>query len=142
MTRIPKHATIVLAALALALAGCTVTYVPADEAPGVRARSSEAPERSDRVINAHLDLRAPAGARVLRVESDGRDSEGVIATELGLRALFADIDDQLQRDGWNRTEAEIASDEVEAEYRRRGDELELEIEREGRDRYTFEVELD
>ena len=99
------------------------------------------PPRTE-VINPFLGLRAYPGSVVTRQSVDGRDSETRFTTAARLRDVYEHFHAQLVRDGWRRIEIDVDDDEIEAEYRRDGLSFELELERDGRDRYELEIDFD
>jgi hypothetical protein len=112
--------------------------VDLDVVLGPDARAPRAAEP----INAYLGLLPYPGSVVTRSEVGRRDSETRFTTSARLRDVYAHFHDQLTRDGWRRTNLEIDDDEVEAEYRRDGVSFELELERDGRDRFKLEIDFD
>ncbi|MEX2503160.1 MAG: hypothetical protein WD336_12350 [Trueperaceae bacterium] len=129
-----------VALVLLTESACTVTLGP-DVRTGivVEERSSD---RDDRVLNPYLGLTAYPGSVVLRQEVDGRDSETAFRSSAGLRELYRHVHEQMRADGWSRTDLDVDGDEIEAEYRRGGVEIELKLEREGGDRYVLEIDVD
>ena len=93
-------------------------------------------------INPFLDLLPYPGSVVTRQSIDGRDSETTFTTSARLRDIYEHFHAQLIRDGWRRIDLDVDDDEIEAEYRRDGLSFELEIERDGRDRYDLEIDFD
>ena len=93
-------------------------------------------------LNNYLGLMPYPGSTVTRQRSDGRDSESTFTTDARLRDVYEYLHEQLVRDGWRRTDLERDDDEIEAEYRRGGQEFELELEREGRNRFELEIDFD
>ena len=129
----PRHAT---AREAVEVRAGRVVDLDVVLGPDVRAPRAAEP------INAYLGLLPYPGSVVTRSEVGRRDSETRFTTSARLRDVYAHIHDQLTRDGWRRTNLEIDDDEVEAEYRRDGVSFELELERDGRDRFKLEIDFD
>ena len=132
--------TLLLASLAALLSACTVAVTNGAATQGIVV----SPDRSgeERILNPTLGLAAYPGSRILEHEVDGRDSETEFHANADLRTVYAWFHDQLVADGWRRTDLEIESDEIEAEYRRGGQEFELELEDEGGGRYELEIDFD
>lgn len=105
---------------------------------------TDAPPRPPRaeVVNPFLGLVAYPGSVVTRQSIDGRDSETRFTTSARLRDVYEHFHEQLLRDGWRRVDLDVDDDEIEAEYRRDGLSFELELERDGRDRYELEIDFD
>ncbi len=93
-------------------------------------------------INPFLGLLPYPGSEVTRQSIDGRDSETAFTTSARLRDVYEHFHAQLIADGWRRIDLEVDDDEIEAEYRRDGRSFELELERDGRDRYELEIDFD
>jgi hypothetical protein len=93
-------------------------------------------------INAFLGLLPYPGSEITRQSISGRDSETTFTTSAGLGDVYEHFHAQLIADGWRRTDLEVDDDEIEAEYRRDGLSFELELERDGRNRYELEIDFD
>ena len=93
-------------------------------------------------INPFLGLLPYPGSEVTHQSIDGRDSETTFTASARLRDVYEHFHAQLIADGWRRTDLEVDDDEIEAEYRRDGLTFELELERDGRDRYELEIDFD
>ena len=93
-------------------------------------------------INPFLGLLPYPGSEMTRQTVDGRDSETTFTTSARLRDVYEHFHAQLIADGWRRTDLEVEDDEIEAEYRRDGLSFELELERDGRDRFDLEIDFD
>ena len=98
--------------------------------------------RTAEPVNAFLGLLPYPGSEVTRHEAGGRDSKTRFITSARLRDVYEHFHDQLTRAGWRRTSLEVDDDEIEAEYRRDGVSFELELERDGRDRFELEIDFD
>ncbi len=138
MTRLAR--TVLAAALLALLSACTVAVTNGAATQGIVV----SPDRpaDERILNPTLGLVAYPGSRIVEHEVDGRDSETEFFADADLRTVYAWFHDQLVADGWRRTDLEIESDEIEAEYRRGGTEFELELEDEGGGRYELEIDFD
>lgn len=93
-------------------------------------------------LNTYLGLMPYPNSTVLRQEQGRRDSETVFTSNARLRDIYEHFHQQLVRDGWRRTDFDRDDDEIEAEYRRGGQEFELELEYEGRNRYDLDIDFD
>lgn len=116
-----------LATVGVALTACEVDAAPESQTPG------------DVVINQTAALSAYPGTSSNEVVSDGDDTRTTFAADASLPEVYEHFHSQLTAQGWGRTDLEQDDDEVEADYRREGQELELELER---DDGGFELEID
>lgn len=129
---------------ALFATGCTVTVTP-----GENGETSPTPvdqgadDRSDR-IHPRLEVSPFPGATTLEREVDGDEVEMSFRVDAPIQRVYAHFHSGLASSGWRRTDIERDDDEIEASYVRRsdGEELELELEREGAGRFDLSIEFD
>lgn len=127
------------AAVAL-LSACTVTFVPGDVGVDVRAGvvASVGAER----VDGRWPVTVPPGARVADVQArSDRLRYDLVGTD-NVQAVYGRLHGELSADGWRRTDMDRERDEIEAEYRRGGLELEVKVERRGSDRVRVTLDLD
>ena len=82
------------------------------------------------------------GATDVRQSARGDETKVYFRSSDDLGDVFAFFDGWLGQEGWTRTKMKTEADEIEADYERAGEKLEVELEREGTDRYELELELE
>ena len=128
-----------VAATAL-LSACTVTFVPGDV--GIDVRADVVATVDGPRVDARWPVTVPPGARLANVQARSDRLRYDLIDGPSVRAVYDRIHAELVADGWRRTELDVDGDEIEAEYRRGGWELEVEVEERGRDRVRVTLERD
>ncbi|HEX7003232.1 MAG TPA: hypothetical protein VF168_03495 [Trueperaceae bacterium] len=127
-----------LLGLLILLSACSVTVAPSDfDLHGVVGAGGST------IVDSRLGLRAYPGSTVIDQRERGERSTTTFETGANLESVFDHFDGQLARQGWRRSDLEMRPNRAEARYRNGGDELELELVREGNSgRYRLSIELD
>ena len=128
------------AAAAALLSACTVTFTPGEA--DVRVRGGIVATVGSPRIDARWPVTVPPGARVADVQARGDRLRYDLIGSAGARAVYDRLHAELAADGWRRTDLDAARDEIEAEYRRGGWELTVEVVERGRDRVRVTLERD
>ena len=130
---------IATAALTAVLSACTATFVPGRV--GIDVRATIGPQSAGRVADGWAAT-VPSGYRVedRSVRSD-RLRYDLVGTG-GFGAVYERLHRDLVADGWRRTEHRNRPNRIDAEYRRNGWELDVEVAHRGRDRVRVTLELD
>lgn len=120
------------------LTSCAVTVQPRGEFDVHAVGVSDG-----RHVNERLGLVGYPGSTVVKQEQDRSSSKTTFESGATIDAVYAHFHGQLSNQGWRRQELDSKPNKVEAEYRRRGEELEFKLKREGKSgRYRLELELD
>ena len=127
-----------LVGLVLLLSACSVTVRPGSfDVEGAVGLSN------GQFVNERLSLRAYPNSSVVSQEERRGSSETTFETGASLEAVFDHFDRQLAGQGWRRGDLEFRPNKAEAEYHRRGEEIDFELNRHGNSgRYTLEIEFD
>ena len=107
--------------------------------------SQERLEPTSQALYDYLGLSDYPGATVRRLEQDNDSARVDLDTSARPERVFDHFSNQLVSSGWQRTRFEVRgnSGRYEAEYSRRGEELELKLDRRGASgSYRLELELD
>lgn len=128
------------AAAAALLSACTVTFTPGEA--DVRVRGGIVATVGSERVDARWPVTVPPGARVANVQARNDELRYDVIGSAGVRAVYDRLHAELLADGWRRTDLDVERDEIEAEYRRGGWELEVEVEERGRDRVRVTLERD
>ncbi len=127
-------------ATATLLTACTVTFTPGEA--DVRVRGGIVATVGSQRVDARWPVTVPPGARVADVQARGDRLRYDLIGSAGVRAVYDRLHVELATDGWRRTELDVERREIDAEYRRGGWELEVEVEERGRDRVRVTLERD
>lgn len=137
MQTLPRILPLSLPLLVLLLSACAVTV----ESAGVGVNPVNV--AGSETINHRLGLQGYPGAVVVRQEQEDDESLTTFETGASLDDVYGYFHSQLTRRGWQRHGFEQKPNKVEADYRRRGEQLEFELQRHGRSgRYSLELKLD
>jgi hypothetical protein len=125
---------------AVLLAACTVTFTPGEA--DVRVRAGVVATLGSSRIEAGWPVTVPPGARAADVQARGDRLRYDLIGSAGVRAVYDRLHADLVADGWRRTDLDVERRAIEAEYRRNGWELEVEVAERGRDRVRVTFERD
>jgi hypothetical protein len=141
-----RSPSILLTAVAAAtlLSACTVTFTPGDVRGdvGVDVRAGVVATVGSPRVDARWPVTVPPGARVVNVQARNDELRYDVIGSAGVRAVYDRLHAELVADGWRRTDLDVERDEIDAEYRRGGWELGVDVEERGRDRVRVELERD
>lgn len=139
MMRSPSTVFTAVATAAL-LSACTVTFTPGEA--DVEVRGGIVATVGSPRVDARWPVTVPPGARVADVQARSDRLRYELIGSGGVRAVYDRLHAELAADGWRRTDLDAERREIEAEYRRGGWDLEVEVEERGRDRVRVELERD
>jgi hypothetical protein len=142
MRSVPTFLTAVAAAVLLS--ACTVTFTPGNVGGdvGVDVRAGVVATVGSPRVDARWPVTVPPGARATDVQARGDRLRYDLIGSAGVRAVYDRLHAELAADGWRRTDLDVERDEIEAEYRRGGLDLEVEVAERGRDRVRVTIERD
>ena len=127
-------------ALVATLSACTVTFTPGEA--DVRVRGGIIATVGSARVDARWPVSAPPGARSVDVQVRGDRLRYDLIGSAGVRPVYDRLHVELVADGWRRTDLDVGRREVEAEYRRGGSELEVQVVERGRDRVRVTIRRD
>lgn len=127
-------------AAAALLSACTVTFVPGDV--GVDVRAGVVATIGAERVDGRWPVTVPPGTRVANVQARGDRLRYDVIGGASVRAVYERLHRELEADGWRRTDLDVDRDDIDAEYRRGGLELDVNVDERGRDRIRVTLELD
>ena len=127
-------------AIAAILSACTVTFTPGEA--NVRVRGGIVATVGSQRVDARWPVTAPPGARIVDVQARGDRLRYDLIGSANVRTVYDRLHVELVADGWRRTDLDVERREIEAEYRREGWELEVQVAERGRDRVRVTLERD